>query len=159
MKVIGAYAIAGGTSRAAGVIYVRNEYPMAVTHLQTAIEQARSCGLLGENILGSGFESDQRIPCAEIAGVRKRDLGLPAGDSRQDGAQSRQEGEVGGIPDGGGLRKGPDAQHQTHDDGDPGHDVKRHLLGDATFESADRRRRDTGSACRLLLAQVVLQPR
>lgn len=37
-----------------GYIYVRAEYPLAVSRLQTAIEQAEAYGLLGENILGSG---------------------------------------------------------------------------------------------------------
>ncbi len=44
-----------------GYIYVRAEYPMAVERLRTAIQQARECGLLGHNILGSGFSFDIRI--------------------------------------------------------------------------------------------------
>ncbi|OHB68903.1 MAG: NADH dehydrogenase [Planctomycetes bacterium RBG_13_63_9] len=55
--IIGGYAI--GSSQ--GTIYVRNEYPLAVEHLTTAIGQARDLGLLGENILGSGFSFDVRI--------------------------------------------------------------------------------------------------
>jgi NADH-quinone oxidoreductase subunit F len=55
--VIGAYAI--GASQ--GFIYVRDEYPMAVRHLITAIDQARVLGLLGNNILGSGFDFDIAI--------------------------------------------------------------------------------------------------
>jgi NADH-quinone oxidoreductase subunit F len=55
--VIAAYAI--GSSQ--GYIYVRNEYPLAVKHLGIAIEQARELGLLGENILGTGFGFDIRI--------------------------------------------------------------------------------------------------
>ncbi len=54
---IGAYAI--GISQ--GYIYVRNEYPLAVRHLKTAIEQAEEIGLLGDNILGSSFSFDIRI--------------------------------------------------------------------------------------------------
>jgi NADH:ubiquinone oxidoreductase subunit F (NADH-binding)/(2Fe-2S) ferredoxin/NAD-dependent dihydropyrimidine dehydrogenase PreA subunit len=50
--IIGAYAI--GSRR--GYIYVRNEYPLAVRHARIAIEQAMDYGLLGENILGSGFD-------------------------------------------------------------------------------------------------------
>jgi NADH-quinone oxidoreductase subunit F len=50
--IIGAYAI--GSHQ--GYIYVRNEYPLAVSHARIAIEQAMDCGLLGENILGSGFD-------------------------------------------------------------------------------------------------------
>ncbi|MGF7141782.1 NADH-quinone oxidoreductase subunit F [Anaerotaenia torta] len=38
-----------------GYIYVRAEYPMAVSRLKTAIAQATEYGLLGENILGTGF--------------------------------------------------------------------------------------------------------
>jgi NADH-quinone oxidoreductase subunit F len=38
-----------------GYIYVRAEYPMAVERLRVAIAQAEVCGLLGKNILGSGF--------------------------------------------------------------------------------------------------------
>jgi NADH:ubiquinone oxidoreductase subunit F (NADH-binding)/(2Fe-2S) ferredoxin/Pyruvate/2-oxoacid:ferredoxin oxidoreductase delta subunit len=50
--IIGAYAI--GAHR--GYIYVRHEYPLAVKNALTAIEQAVDYGLLGENILGSGFD-------------------------------------------------------------------------------------------------------
>jgi NADH:ubiquinone oxidoreductase subunit F (NADH-binding)/(2Fe-2S) ferredoxin len=49
--VIGAYAI--GSSE--GVVYVRQEYPLAVANVITAIKQAEGFGLLGENILNSGF--------------------------------------------------------------------------------------------------------
>ena len=38
-----------------GYIYVREEYPLAVVHLQKAIEQAEAYGLLGDNILGTEF--------------------------------------------------------------------------------------------------------
>jgi NADP-reducing hydrogenase subunit HndC len=55
--IIGAYAM-GATQ---GFIYVRLEYPVAIRHLTIAIEQARSLGLLGENILGSGFDFDIQI--------------------------------------------------------------------------------------------------
>ena len=55
--IIGARAI--GASQ--GFIYVRNEYPLAVEHLKKAIAQAREFGLLGGNILGSGFSFDIRI--------------------------------------------------------------------------------------------------
>jgi len=50
--LIGAYAI-GAES---GYIYVREEYPIAVEHLSIAIEQMKELGLLGENILGMGFD-------------------------------------------------------------------------------------------------------
>ena len=55
--IIGAYAI--GSSQ--GYIYVRAEYPLAVERFQIAIDQAREFGLLGENILGSGFNFDLEI--------------------------------------------------------------------------------------------------
>jgi len=41
-----------------GVIYIRAEYPLAIERLKIAINQAREYGLLGKNILGSGFEFD-----------------------------------------------------------------------------------------------------
>ncbi len=48
--------IAGAACGAAeGYIYVRAEYPLAVSRLQKAIEQATALGLLGENILGTDF--------------------------------------------------------------------------------------------------------
>ncbi len=55
--IIGAYAI--GASQ--GYVYVRNEYPLAVTHANLAIKAARKCGFLGENIFGSGFSFDVKI--------------------------------------------------------------------------------------------------
>src|SRR5512147_1106563 len=54
--------IAGYTVGASqGIIYVRAEYPLAVKRLKKAIEQMRSYGLLGDNILDSGFSFDIRI--------------------------------------------------------------------------------------------------
>jgi NADH:ubiquinone oxidoreductase subunit F (NADH-binding)/(2Fe-2S) ferredoxin len=50
--IIGAFAIGANQ----GYIYIRNEYPLAVRHVHTAIEQAEAYGLLGKNILGSGFD-------------------------------------------------------------------------------------------------------
>ena len=44
-----------------GYIYVRAEYPLAVERLEIALEQARECGLLGDNILGSGFRLSLEI--------------------------------------------------------------------------------------------------
>ena len=58
-SVLEAMAIAGytiGTDQ--GYIYVRAEYPIAVHRLQVAIGQAREYGLLGKNILGTGFNFD-----------------------------------------------------------------------------------------------------
>jgi NADH-quinone oxidoreductase subunit F len=45
----------------AGYVYVRAEYPLAVERLTTAIAQAHAAGLLGDNILGSGFSFRLRI--------------------------------------------------------------------------------------------------
>ena len=61
--IIGSYAM-GAT---AGIIYIRAEYPLAVHRLNRAIEQAREYGLLGENILGRGFNFD--IEVVEGAGA------------------------------------------------------------------------------------------
>jgi len=55
--VIGAYAV--GSRQ--GYVYVRHEYPLAVRHLTMALSQAREYGLLGHDILGSGFDFDIRI--------------------------------------------------------------------------------------------------
>ncbi|MGO8879324.1 MAG: NADH-ubiquinone oxidoreductase-F iron-sulfur binding region domain-containing protein [Desulfomonilaceae bacterium] len=44
-----------------GYIYVRAEYPLAIQRLQKAIEDARSYGLLGKNILDKGFDFDIAI--------------------------------------------------------------------------------------------------
>ncbi|PWB72995.1 NADH-quinone oxidoreductase subunit F, partial [candidate division GN15 bacterium] len=55
--VIGAYAIGSND----GFVYVRNEYPLAVKNLTIAIDAARQMGLLGENILGTGFNFDIEI--------------------------------------------------------------------------------------------------
>ncbi len=52
--LIGAYA----TGATDGVVYVRNEYPLAIKHLLIALRQVRGLGLLGENILGTGFSFD-----------------------------------------------------------------------------------------------------
>ena len=55
--LIGAFAI--GSNQ--GYIYIRNEYPLAVKHVRIAIEQAEDYGLLGKNILGSGFDFHIKI--------------------------------------------------------------------------------------------------
>jgi NADH-quinone oxidoreductase subunit F len=55
--LIGAYAI--GAQH--GYIYVRNEYPLAVKHSRIAVDKARELGLLGKDILGSGFDFDVEI--------------------------------------------------------------------------------------------------
>ena len=61
-SVIEAMAIAGyaiGSNQ--GYVYVRAEYPVAVKTLTAAIEKAREYGLLGENILGTGFSFDLEV--------------------------------------------------------------------------------------------------
>jgi NADH-quinone oxidoreductase subunit F len=55
--IIGAYAV--GAQH--GYIYVRAEYPLAVEYFSIAIRRAREIGLLGENILDSGFSFDVKI--------------------------------------------------------------------------------------------------
>jgi NADP-reducing hydrogenase subunit HndC len=56
-QTIAAYAI--GASH--GYIYVRTEYPLAIKRMQIALQQAREYGLLGENILNTGFSFDLEI--------------------------------------------------------------------------------------------------
>jgi len=55
--IIGAIAIGSHE----GYVYVRHEYPLAVKNLTIALEKAEKSGLLGENILGSGFDFHIRI--------------------------------------------------------------------------------------------------
>ena len=55
--VINGYCI-GATK---GLIYIRAEYPLAINRLKIAIKQAREYGLLGKDILGSGFDFDVEI--------------------------------------------------------------------------------------------------
>ena len=60
--VIEGMAIAAFTVGAdKGFLYVRAEYPLAVQRLGIALEQARERGLLGENVLGSGFDCELEI--------------------------------------------------------------------------------------------------
>ena len=44
-----------------GFVYIRAEYPLAITRLQIAMDQAHDLGLLGNDILGSGFDFDIEI--------------------------------------------------------------------------------------------------
>jgi len=55
--IIGAYAIGSHE----GYIYVRQEYPFAVENVDIAIKQAEEYGLLGKNILGSGFDFTVKV--------------------------------------------------------------------------------------------------
>ncbi len=61
-SVIEAMAICGyciGADK--GLVYIRAEYPLAIKRLQIAIDQAREYGLLGNDILGSGFNFDLEL--------------------------------------------------------------------------------------------------
>jgi len=61
-SVLEAMAICGYSIEAGkGLIYIRAEYPLAVARLRTAIAQAKEYGLLGKNIMGSGFDFDIEI--------------------------------------------------------------------------------------------------
>ena len=78
--IISAY----GVGARHGIVYVRAEYPLAVTRLFKAIEQAREYGLLGENIMGTGFNFDIEIfqgagafVCGESSALRASIEGLP----------------------------------------------------------------------------------
>ena len=69
-----------------GIIYVRAEYPLAVHRLNRAIEQAREYGLLGENILGRGFNFDIELVegagafvCGEETALIARSKATPGG--------------------------------------------------------------------------------
>jgi NADH-quinone oxidoreductase subunit F len=55
--IIGAYAIGSHS----GYVYVRHEYPLAVKNLTLALKSAQDSGLLGKDILGSGFDFDIQI--------------------------------------------------------------------------------------------------
>jgi NADH:ubiquinone oxidoreductase subunit F (NADH-binding)/(2Fe-2S) ferredoxin/ferredoxin len=61
-SVIEAMIVCGKTIGAhQGYVYIRAEYPLAVHRLEIALDQARSYGLLGKDILGSGFDFDIEI--------------------------------------------------------------------------------------------------
>ncbi len=92
--IIGAYAI--GSNQ--GYIYVRMEYPLAVKHLDLAIKSARDYGLLGENILGSGFSFDIEINrgggafvCGESSALMASIMGK-AGEPRAKYIHSSEKG-------------------------------------------------------------------
>jgi NADH-quinone oxidoreductase subunit F len=72
--VIGARAIGATT----GFIYVRSEYPLAVENLDIALAQARACGLLGSDILGSDFDFDLQLRLGAGAFVCGEETGLIA---------------------------------------------------------------------------------
>jgi NADH:ubiquinone oxidoreductase subunit F (NADH-binding)/(2Fe-2S) ferredoxin/NAD-dependent dihydropyrimidine dehydrogenase PreA subunit len=72
--VIGGYAIGARQ----GYVYIRNEYPLAVQNLKTALGQAREHGLLGPDILSSGFDFDLEIRVGSGAFVCGEETALMA---------------------------------------------------------------------------------
>jgi len=72
--IIGAY----GTGATEGIVYVRNEYPLAVKHLSMAIEDARAYGFLGQSILGSALNFDLKISLGAGAFVSGEETALLA---------------------------------------------------------------------------------
>ena len=95
--VIGAYAM----NAAQGFVYIRAEYPLAIQHLKIALAQMREYGLLGENILGSGFGFDIQIRIGAGAFVCGEETALMAsiegriGEPRPATAFPRPERAVG----------------------------------------------------------------
>jgi NADH-quinone oxidoreductase subunit F len=72
--IIGAYAMGAEY----GYVYVREEYPIAVEHLQIAIEQMKERGLLGENILGTGLNFELSLKMGAGAFVCGEETALMA---------------------------------------------------------------------------------
>ncbi len=72
--LIGAYAMGAEY----GYVYVREEYPIAVEHLQIAIEQMNELGLLGENILGTGLNFELSLKMGAGAFVCGEETALMA---------------------------------------------------------------------------------
>jgi len=79
--LLGAYAMGSEY----GFIYVREEYPIAIDHLNIAIEQANELGLLGENILGTGFNLDLSLRLGAGAFVCGEETALMASIEGQRG--------------------------------------------------------------------------
>jgi len=72
--LIGGYAM-GATE---GIIYVRAEYPLAITRLEIAINQAREAGYLGKNLFGTEYSFDIRIKAGAGAFVCGEETALIA---------------------------------------------------------------------------------
>jgi len=72
--LIGAYAVGASC----GVVYVRAEYPLAITRLQNAIAQAQARGFLGANVNGTGFAFDLYIKAGAGAFVCGEETALIA---------------------------------------------------------------------------------
>jgi len=79
--LLGAYAMGSEY----GFIYVREEYPIAIDHLTLAIDQAKELGLLGENILGTGFNFDLSLRLGAGAFVCGEETALMASIEGQRG--------------------------------------------------------------------------
>ncbi len=79
--IIGGYAIGANE----GILYVRDEYPLAIHRLKLAIEQAREYGLMGDDILGSGFQFDVRVVRGGGAFVCGEETALIASVEGRDG--------------------------------------------------------------------------
>jgi NADH:ubiquinone oxidoreductase subunit F (NADH-binding)/(2Fe-2S) ferredoxin len=85
-SVIEAMMIAGRTVGAAqGYIYIRAEYPLAISNLEKAIDDAREYGLIGKDILGSGFDFDIEIRLGAGAFVCGEETALMASIEGQRG--------------------------------------------------------------------------
>ncbi|MCD6569566.1 MAG: NAD(P)H-dependent oxidoreductase subunit E [Deltaproteobacteria bacterium] len=92
--IIGAYAV--GSNQ--GYAYIRDEYPLAIENMKTAIEDARGLGLLGKNILGSNFDFDIKISrgggafvCGESSALM-RSIGGNVGEPRAKYIRSVEKG-------------------------------------------------------------------
>jgi NADH-quinone oxidoreductase subunit F len=92
--VIGAYAVGAHE----GYVYVRDEYPLAVVNLTIALCEARKYGLLGTDIMGSGFSFDVRMSrgggafvCGESSALM-RSLEGRTGEPRAKYVHSTQKG-------------------------------------------------------------------
>jgi len=79
--LIGGYAIGANH----GVVYLRAEYPVAMERLQPALEEARREGLLGQDIMGSGFSFDIEIRIGAGAFVCGEETALMASVEGQRG--------------------------------------------------------------------------
>ncbi len=72
--LVAGYAIGANN----GVIYVRAEYPLAIKRLKVAIDQASACGVLGDNVLNSGFDFHLKIKAGAGAFVCGEETALMA---------------------------------------------------------------------------------
>ena len=94
--IIAAFAI----EATRGYVYVRAEYPIAVRHIRLAIDQAQACGLLGDDILGSGFSFDIEVREGAGAFVCGEDSALIAshrGPARHAQAQAAADDRAGPL--------------------------------------------------------------